>query len=249
MLSELQRFQFANDGYIVVKNAIDRNHLNELDACANSIWMDHLSTFSHDSFIHKFNFIEDHNSFIQLLKNDRILPIIAKLLGENIYLYHSHLDINLPVTKEEGEKPLTWHRDSSVIEQDLGTYRTPMMSLKVGYWLSDCSQFNRGNMLVLPGSQSFDYRPDLQEFQENAVQVLANRGDAVIFDRRLWHTRSHNVSNITRKALFFGFSYRWLRPRDSFVTIKNNDPLLNYLLGNAESSSDFYQQYNLPSSE
>jgi ectoine hydroxylase len=36
----------------------------------------------------------------------------------------------------------------------------------------------------------------------------------VLFDRRVWHARSDNHSAITRKAVFFGYTYRWVRTRD-----------------------------------
>jgi hypothetical protein len=36
----------------------------------------------------------------------------------------------------------------------------------------------------------------------------------VILDRRTWHSRSDNLSEHTRKAIFLAYSYRWVRPRD-----------------------------------
>jgi ectoine hydroxylase-related dioxygenase (phytanoyl-CoA dioxygenase family) len=56
----------------------------------------------------------------------------------------------------------------------------------------------------------------------------------VFFDRRLWHSASPNHSNITRKVLFYGYSYRWLRPRDNMTVdryIERSDPIRRQLLG------------------
>ena len=39
-------------------------------------------------------------------------------------------------------------------------------------------------------------------------------GTAVLFDRRMWHSRGWNYSEVTRKVLFIGYSYRWLRGLD-----------------------------------
>ena len=39
----------------------------------------------------------------------------------------------------------------------------------------------------------------------------------LVFDRRLWHARSENRSEVTRKAIFMGYTYRWIRPRDDDV--------------------------------
>ncbi len=46
-----------------------------------------------------------------------------------------------------------------------------------------------------------------------------NRGDAVFFERRLWHARSDNYSQLTRKAMFFGYALRWIAIRDELAAL------------------------------
>ena len=68
--------------------------------------------------------------------------------------------------------------------------------------------------------------------------VLVPPGGAVLFDRRIWHTSSANISAITRKVLFYGYSYRWLRPRDdqSFEGLfAQCEPIRKQLLGYSEN--------------
>ena len=36
----------------------------------------------------------------------------------------------------------------------------------------------------------------------------------VLFDRRTWHSRGNNYSDVTRKVVFMGYSYRWMRGLD-----------------------------------
>ena len=68
----------------------------------------------------------------------------------------------------------------------------------------------------------------------NATPVCVEPGTAVLFDRRLWHSPSPNTSDVTRKAVFYGYSYRWLRPRDN-LKIEDypdcHDPIRRQLLG------------------
>ncbi|MCY4110318.1 MAG: hypothetical protein OXF96_00070, partial [Chloroflexi bacterium] len=47
-----------------------------------------------------------------------------------------------------------------------------------------------------------------------AIPVCAPAGSAVIFDRRLWHDGSPNAAPWSRRALFYGYGYRWIRRRD-----------------------------------
>jgi hypothetical protein len=58
---------------------------------------------------------------------------------------------------------------------------------------------------------------------EGAVEVTAEPGDAVFFDRRIWHTRSRSYSQHTRKAVFFGYTYRWTAIRDDIAPMRASD--------------------------
>ena len=63
---------------------------------------------------------------------------------------------------------------------------------------------------------------------------LVKLGTAVFFDRRLWHAAGRNTSDITRKVLFYGYSYRWLQPRDNMTVahfMERSDPIRQQILG------------------
>ena len=74
----------------------------------------------------------------------------------------------------------------------------------------------------------------------DAVEVTAEPGDAVFFDRRIWHARSRNHSEHTRKAVFFGYTYRWAAIRDDIAPLRVSDwfgqlnPVQQQLLGGIE---------------
>ena len=117
------------------------------------------------------------------------------------------------------------------------------MSLKVAYWLSDVSVAGRGNMLIVPGSHERNTlpRPDRPERgfdpPAGAEPVLASPGDALVFDRRLWHSRSDNLSEHTRRVVFLAYTFRWVRPRDelgidpSSERFRGLSPVRRQLLG------------------
>jgi ectoine hydroxylase len=60
------------------------------------------------------------------------------------------------------------------------------------------------------------------------------------FDRRIWHARSRNYSGHTRKAVFFGYTYRWTAVRDDTALVRGSDwfarltPVQRQLPGGAE---------------
>jgi ectoine hydroxylase len=117
------------------------------------------------------------------------------------------------------------------------------MSVKVGYWLSDVSEPGRGNLKIIPGSHTRNWihgppRRDIEWPEpEGSIEVCAQPGDAVFFDRRLWHARTGNYSDITRKAIFFGYTPHWIAIRDQIEDLhadkafKNQCPVRKQLLG------------------
>jgi hypothetical protein len=113
---------------------------------------------------------------------------------------------------------------------------------------SDCSQPGRGNMMVIPGSHHQDTlrRPQdgVIHTPPGAQSVLARPGDALAFDRRLWHSRSHNGSSHTRVAIFCAYTYRWIRPRGEYPLLlagADLPPCRRQLLGGAVSALGHWQ--------
>ena len=168
-------------------------------------------------------------------------------MHNSLYLYHSHLVVS-PQEAPESEpvkEPLGFHQDSGRVNRDLEMTPRPRVSLKVGYWLSDVSQPGRGNFHIVPGSHLKDAidKPEDRN-PEGAIPVCANRGDAVFFDRRLWHARSPNHSSIVRKVLFYGYGYRWIRTKDETTIrpdlFKNCDPIRRQILGDGTNCNGFF---------
>ena len=166
--------------------------------------------------LHLLAFCGGDPAFLELLDHPRVLPLVASLLGPNIFVYHCHLDVHPP--EPEVASTSMWHQDGGVINRDLESTPRPRISVKVAYFLTDVGRPGRGNFVVLPGShvRNAIARPANDDNElPGAVPVLARPGDAVLFDRRLWHMRSRNASSLTRKAVFYAYTYRWVRQRDA----------------------------------
>ena len=244
-LNPLENSKFKTDGYILVRNAIkDPNVLDEIERKIDEIdsqsrrdGEDHRGTTLDD---HKnamyFDFIQRHKLFVDLATWQTTFHKIWGLMGWNIFCYVTNLIVSPPDPKAQKFQ----HGKSLIkeIHQDGGRMNceadeSSMLSLKVGYFLSDCSGELDGNLAIIPSSHRerlFEYgNPqtarkettdridciDPELLADNAIEKLrpikAKRGDAIIFDRRLWHTRTKNISDKTRKVLFYGYSYRWTR--------------------------------------
>ena len=112
--------------------------------------------------------------------------------------------------------------------------------MKVGYFLTDVNDADCAAMWLIPGSHVHDAlaRPrDGGVRPSGALPLLVRAGTAVVFDRRLWHARGENVSQLTRKALFYAYTHRWIQPRDDLrldeSLLDHLDPVRRQLLGAA----------------
>ncbi len=154
--------------------------------------------------------------FLDLVDWPATLPKVWGILGWNIQVYHTVLMYSPSEPGKTEVDFLGWHQDSGQLNRDLEVSPRPRISIKVAFFLSDCSEPGRANFWAVPGSHLQDglERPADGSAPAGAVPILVPAGGAVLFDRRIWHASSTNISAVARKVLFYGYSYRWLRPRD-----------------------------------
>ena len=247
-LIEEQCRQFDQQGFLVVPGVLDSAAVEELTAAVDQIWAGEQSRgLGPDKNLFLPNFVGRQQCFIELVDHPKIFPVVWSLLGWNIYLYHSHLGVT-PQEEVETEPikfPLGFHQDSGRVNREIESSPRPRLSLKVGFWLSDVSEAGRGNFYIVPGSHRQDQlqRPP-EANPAGAIPVLAETGDAVFFDRRLWHARSPNHSSVVRKVLFYGYAYRWLRTKDDMTIdpalFAGCDPVRRQLLGDGTNANGFF---------
>ena len=230
LLTEEERNHFEEHGYLYVPNALSSDMVERLLSAVDAIYRDALATGKAKPGNHWgwSNFLGIDDIFLNLVDLPTTLPKVWGILGWNIYLYHAHMHVKPPTPSDvqEGDGWLEWHQDSGRVNIEMETHPRPRLSLKVAYFLTDVSEPGRGNFYIRPGSHFSDVPIPESEISrdpresptsgipEDAIPVCVEPGTAVLFDRRLWHSRSPNTSQMTRKALFYGYGYRWIRPKD-----------------------------------
>jgi ectoine hydroxylase len=184
-----------------------------------------------------------------LIDHPRAFSLVWSVLGWNVHICHSHLDVHPPLTQRRPPR-YEWHQDGGRQNREIETDPRPRLSVKLAFWLSDLSQPGRGNLKVWPGSHLRNRidgppRRDMAwPDPPGAIEVCASPGDALLFDRRLWHARSDNYSLVTRKAMFFGYTLRWIAIRDELQALHASpqfaqlSPIRRQLLGGAATGTD-----------
>ena len=240
-LTEEEQNQFDQNGFFIVEDALSPQLVENLTQAADRLdahYRQERDLGPHDS-TNLLDFMGKDEIFLQLIDWPKTLPKVWGILGWHIQLYHSHMIITPPRPLEEvgTSKRLGWHQDSGRLNRDLEGDPRPRVSLKVAFVLTDTSKPGQGNFSVVPGSHlhnQLDLPTDGVSNPEGTTPVCVKPGTAVFFDRRLWHSAGLNDSDITRKVLFYGYSYRWLRPRDDMTVehyMDRCDPIRQQLLG------------------
>ena len=240
-LTDAERRQFEEQGFLVVPKVLPANTVERLAEAARRIdaeWRPKRK-LKPGMPLNLLDAIGKDPAFLDLLELPATFMKVVDILGWHIQLYHSHLIVTPPLS--EGHRPkqarLGWHQDSGRLNLELEGEPRPRVSLKVGFFFSSTVGTDRGNFHVVPGSHrgnTLDLPDDPDIDHPDAMPVQADAGDAVFFDRRLWHAAGRNRSDVTRLVLFLGYSYRWLRPRDDMTVehyLPGADPIRRQLLG------------------
>ena len=252
LLTDREREQFHTDGYFTIANALDPQTLEKSIAAVDRIdaRVRQEKSIDAEKRLNLHDCIGQDSDLLELIDYPTTFPKVWGLMSWNIYLFHTQMVITPPMqTPPPLKKRLGWHQDQNRTNGDLDMENlpiNPMLSLKVAFFLSDTTEEGVANFYIAPRQQEnkrivFSDTDDNKPVNGMPVQVPA--GTAVFFDRRLWHASSPNYLNHPRKVLFYGYAYRWIRPKcimDVDDLREKSGPIRQQLLGATTSQDRYY---------
>jgi ectoine hydroxylase-related dioxygenase (phytanoyl-CoA dioxygenase family) len=238
------RAELDKNGFLIIPGALTQDEVAHYRDALDRVYQAQEADgrIKPGASMHQLSAVANCPEAVGLLDHPVTFPYIWSVLGWNVHVYHSHLDVH-PKLPSKRPFRFEWHQDGGRQNREIETDPRPRLSVKLAYWLSDVSEPGRGNFKVVPGSHLTNWisgppRRDVEwPDPEGAIEVCANAGDVVVFDRRIWHARSDNYSDITRKAMFFGYTPRWIAIRDendgiwSSELAETMNPVQRQLLG------------------
>jgi ectoine hydroxylase len=241
IVAELDR-----SGYAHIPGVLSPDEVDRLRGVAERIA--HEQRVAEHEWVHALGAAYLDPMLMDLAVDTRLMGVLATALTPNLHIYHSHVDVHPP--EEHSPSAWRWHEDGGRQTADLD-YRA-RLSIKIGYWLTDCDEPGYGNLEVIPGSNRWtDPLPRTPGTSpEGAIPVLARAGDATVFERRLWHGRGTNSSDRTRMVVFFGYAPRWIvqreAPSPAQLQAAEGDPLRRQLIGAPDWDSCHVGRAELP---
>lgn len=252
-LTQAEREYFDEHGFIIFENALSPGDVAELTACIDEIYARYGGEPG-TGRLEVRNCLSRHPAFLRLVDHPQLLPIIVDVLGPNIKIRSTHLDVRPPVPPELANlelgrdrlgEPEQWHVDGPLFGYPVVDGVLPLMEVKIGFFLTDLLTPDCGTLCLVPGTHKLDYRaladPDFRVPSESVFKVHVPAGSAIMFRTGLWHCVSPNLSAQTRKLLYYAYTYRWVEASDyltqSDTLLAGCTPVQRQLLG-APASAD-----------
>jgi ectoine hydroxylase-related dioxygenase (phytanoyl-CoA dioxygenase family) len=249
MLSEDQKREFDDNGFLVIEDALTAAEVERYTAVVDRL--DREQPTTHGGKPRKAgeplelrNSVAVARDLMPLLDHPSAFPAVVDLMGDNLCMTTSHVFLRPPTPGAAADfKAIGWHKDGPPGDTTPPMNgRWPWLYTKIGYFLTDLTIPDAGALRVVPGSHKM-LRPAWKPGEPEPygfIELRCKPGTAVIFENRLWHAVGPNYSAVPRKNVYVGYCWRWMRPidyvRQSDDLLAAATPVQRQLLGDVKSS-------------
>jgi hypothetical protein len=182
-MTPARRALFERDGFLLIRGALSTPEVDCFRAALDRVYAAEQAAgrVSPGDPMHLLSAVANCREVIALIDHPATFPLVWSVLGWNVHIYHSHLDVHPPITRPRPFR-FGWHQDGGRQNLELDGDPRPRVSVKLAYWLSDVSVAGRGNLKVLPGSHRWNRidgppRRDIRWLDpEGAIEVCARPG-------------------------------------------------------------------------
>lgn len=193
--------QLDEQGYVVVEGVLDRETLSEVRDRVEELYEKEGENagaeFRQEPGARRLaNLVDKGAIFERLIANDKILPLVAHVLGANYKLSSFNARSANPFSPDA--QPL--HCDAGALPDESGYWVCNTI------WLLDDFTGENGATRVIPGSQNWRELPqdvlnDPAAPHPKEVLVLGPAGSVVVMNTHAWHGGTANRTAHHRRAL------------------------------------------------
>ena len=192
-----------DNGYITIPNALSNEICNGYVAQLERAHKIYSSKYVQNKTSHNlndackekivFNVHNKHHSFLDLIDNSNVYPIVKELLTLGSYNKSDPVILrqNTGRTPLRGMEAQQLHNDARITGCHF-----PIMAVVI-WMLEDFTEENGATRMV-PGSHKFLNYPKDNEKHPDEILLTGKKGTAVIFDAQLWHASNENKTNLSR---------------------------------------------------
>ncbi len=217
-MTEAERFIFDVAGFLVIPGALTPD---ETSACLEASLRAH-APYPKGQWRQLGALYEREAAIEALMDHPSILPKVRALLGDQFILQSTWCTV-----QPSGGKGGGFHQDGSApYEFRRLALPTPLVQLRVGYYLTDQSKPGMGNLVLIPGGHNASL-PMPRELRANQDAlpireiVCGEPGTAVLFHQGVWHCPGANDQSFDRYTMHMVYSPPWLKPSDRMANCPN----------------------------
>lgn len=218
--TDIERFFFDNNGYLlleeflptalveslitVVERTIERRRNNQSNHEHHPAFPDQLGKVN----ARVMHLLAEDPLFLDLLDYKPTMEYVYNLFNQMPHLHSTDVIYEVEPEDHHGRG---WHIDG--IQDGFRNLQPhiPFLQFKVGYFLSDMSAPDQGNLTLVPGSHKSFVNPDVAKGMPGAVQLCGGPGTAVLFHNALWHSAGPFIRRGGKRTiLYYGYEHPWM---------------------------------------
>ncbi|HTB77051.1 MAG TPA: phytanoyl-CoA dioxygenase family protein [Polyangiaceae bacterium] len=202
--------RIARDGYTIVRDAIDVDLLDALQADVVRIEREERVAAGDNIFegfrtVRIYNLLARGKVFESIPVHEAVLPIVEQVLDSGCLV--SSLS---SIAIDPGETAQPIHADDQLIP--LPRPHVPIVCNTM-WAITDFTEEN-GATRLLPGSHTRDRAPDFGEAPETIAAEM-RRGSVLIYNGSLWHGGGANGSTVRRIGIAMNYGAGWVRQQEN----------------------------------
>ncbi|SVB82653.1 uncharacterized protein METZ01_LOCUS235507, partial [marine metagenome] len=107
-ISDEQQRQFDDDGFFLVENVLRLDEIDRLLAATDALDTCYRKTqnIGPEQAFQVRNALAQHDEFFRLVDHPVTLPLVVDVIGVNIQIRTSHMDVRPPMPEKYGYQPL-----------------------------------------------------------------------------------------------------------------------------------------------
>ncbi|MGI9410198.1 MAG: phytanoyl-CoA dioxygenase family protein [Hyphomicrobiaceae bacterium] len=225
VMTNEQREQYFEEGFLVLEDVVDRSWLTKLKAAMNDMIDQSRSvTENNDRFVLEDGHSDDdprlrrlsspvshHPTFWEFASQSDVVRVAADVCGPDVKFYHSKLNFKWP----KGGQLFDWHQDIPAWPH------TDYSPVTIGLYMEDCGP-EQGPLLAVKGSHKEPLRSMYDDngnwvlrigeeqmpegWRENTVAMTGSAGSLALLNCRVIHGSERNKSDQMRPLLLNVYS-------------------------------------------
>lgn len=226
--------EISRNGFTVLKNVLTddeivytRHKLDEIyQKQVDEFGLDNLIKLK-DRYIVRSMLAYDDFFLHKIACNEKLITVVKKILGNNISLSSQVGILNPP---DDKLYQTAWHRD---LQYQHFTISRPIAVQTL--FCIDPFDAKTGGTFFISGSHLHESFPSDEYTKKHETQIVANPGDAVVFDALTYHRAGENTSPNIRRAINNLYTLPIIQQQINFSRMMNgrfkDDTFLAGLLG------------------